>query len=78
MMLHLQNAAAKGHERAYFRTVDTDVVVLAFFHFITLGLTELWILFVSGKTLKEFPSTLYVDSRGEERCKAILMFHSFT
>ena len=32
MMLHLQHAAANGHERAYLRTVDTDVVTQAVVH----------------------------------------------
>lgn len=28
MMLHLHHAAAQGHQKAYMRTVDSDVVVL--------------------------------------------------
>ena len=34
MMLHLHHAAEQGHTKAYLRTVDSDVVVLAtnFFH----------------------------------------------
>ena len=78
MMLHLQHAAANGHERAYLRTVYTDVVILAVFHLKTLGLTELWIGFGSGKTFKEIPIHTIHRQLGEERCKAILMFHSFT
>ena len=29
MMLHLHHAAEQGHTKAYLRTVDSDVVVLA-------------------------------------------------
>ena len=78
MMLHLQHAAANGQERAYFRTFDTDVVILVVFHLETLGLTELWIGFGSGKTFKEISIHTIHTQLGEERCKAILMFHSFT
>ena len=38
MMLHLHHAAEQGHTKAYLRTVDTDVVILAIYHFHELGL----------------------------------------
>ena len=50
MMLHLQHAAEQGHTKAYLRTVDSDMVVLAINLFHALGLSELWIGFRSGKT----------------------------
>jgi hypothetical protein len=55
MMLHLHCAAEQGHTKANPRTVDTDVVILAIYHFHELCLTELWIEFGSGKTFKEIP-----------------------
>ena len=39
--LHLANAAVHGHSKAYVRTVDSDIVVLALRFFDTLGLSEL-------------------------------------
>ena len=50
MMLHLPHAAEQGHTKAYLRTVDSDMVVLAINLFHALGLSELWIGFRSGKT----------------------------
>jgi hypothetical protein len=51
MMLHLHHNA----EQATQRTVNTDVVILAIYHFHELCLTELWVGFGSGKTFKEIP-----------------------
>ena len=55
MMLHLHHAAQQGHTKAYLRTVDSDVVVLAVHFFQELGLEELWVGFGSGKTYKDIP-----------------------
>ena len=41
ILLHLANAAVRGHSKAYLRTVDSDIVVLALRFFDTLGLSEL-------------------------------------
>jgi hypothetical protein len=38
-----------GHSR----TGNTDVVILAIYPFYELGLTEIWIVFGSGKTMKD-------------------------
>ena len=38
LMLHLCHAAEQGYTKAYLRTVDTDVVVLAIHHFHQLKL----------------------------------------
>ena len=43
MMLHLYHAAGQGHSKAFLRTVDSDVVVLAINIFHQLRLSALWI-----------------------------------
>ncbi len=53
MMLHLCHPAKEGHTKAYLRTVDTDVVILAIYHSYELGLAELWGGFGSSKSFKE-------------------------
>ena len=78
MLLHLQHAAVQGHTKAYLRTVDTDVVVLAIYHFHELGLTELWVGFGSGKTFKEIPIHHICQQLGSQHCKALLFFHAYT
>ena len=49
MMRHLRHAVDQGRAKAYLRTVDSDVVVLAIHFFHNLGLPELCIGFGSGK-----------------------------
>ena len=53
--LHLAQASGQGHQTAYVRTVDSDIVVLAIRFFPTRGLVELWVGFGSGKTLRDIP-----------------------
>ena len=55
IMLHLKNASKDGHTKAYVRTVDTDVVILAISFFQQLGLEELWVGFGTGPTYKDIP-----------------------
>jgi len=78
MMLHLYHAAAQGHSKAYLRTVDSDVVVLAINLFHKLGLSELWIGFGSGKTYKDIPIHHISQLLGSQHCKALPFFHAFT
>ena len=77
-MLHLCHAAEQDHTKAYLRTVDTDVVVLAIHHFHELNLSELWIGLGSGKTFREIPIHHISQQLGPQRCQALLFFHSFT
>ena len=55
MMLHLYHAAGQGHSKAFLRTVDSDVVVLAINIFHQLRLSALWIGYGIGKTCKDIP-----------------------
>ena len=74
MFLHLNHAAQEGHEKAYIRTVDTDVVILALYHFHRLGLSELWVGFGTGKTYKDIPIHDIYQHLGAQRCQAMLFF----
>ena len=55
MMLHLYHAAGQGHSKAFLRTIDSDVVVLAINIFHQLRLSALWIGYGIGKTCKDIP-----------------------
>ena len=55
ILLHLANAAVHGHSKTYVRTVDSDIVVLALRFFDTLGLSELWMCFGTGKKYRDIP-----------------------
>ena len=81
MMLHLRHAADQGQhlrQKAYLRTVDSDVVVLSIHFFSDLGLSELWIGFGSGKSYKDIPIHIITEMMGLQRCNALTFFHAFT
>ena len=73
----MYHAAEQDHTKAYLRTVDTDVVVLATHHFHQLKLSELWIGLWSGKTFREIPIHQISQELRPQRCQALLFFHSF-
>ncbi|MES9879344.1 MAG: hypothetical protein ABW185_00490 [Sedimenticola sp.] len=81
MMLHLRHAVMDGHRKAFLRTVDSDVIVLSvhlFTTFKTLGLTELWVGFGSGKAYTDIPIHEVSLQLGPAKCKALPFFHAFT
>ena len=78
MMLHLHHAAEQSHTKAYLRTVDSDVVVLAINFFHELGLLELWIGFGSGKSNKDIPIQHIAQMLGPQHCIALPLFHALT
>ena len=78
LMLYLNHAAQNGHRKAYIRTVDTDVVVLAMAHFNQLDLTELWVGLGTGKHFREIPVHVMCEQLGPRRCQSLLSFHAFT
>ena len=71
------DAAKQGHTKAFLRTVDSDVVVLAI-NFQELGLSELWIGFGSGKAYKDIPIHHISQMLGPKKCQALPLFHAFT
>ena len=70
-MLHLHHAADQGHTKAYLRTVDTDVVIIAISQFQELRLSELWIGFGSGKTFTDIPIHVICQQSGPDHCLAL-------
>lgn len=78
MILHLRHAAEQGHKKAYLRTVDSDVVILAVSLFHDLGLSEVWVGFGTGKTYKDIPVHHIAQQLGPRSCQALAFFHAFT
>ena len=78
MMLHLHHAAVQGHQKAYMRTVISDVVVLAINLFHELGLSELWVGYGTGKTYKEIPVHHISQMLGPQQCQVLPLFHVIT
>ena len=78
ILLHLANAAVHGHSMAYVRTVDSDIVVLALRFFDTLGLSELWVGFGTGKKYRDIPVHSLHAGLGPSNSIALTLFHSLT
>ncbi|KAL8590645.1 hypothetical protein ACOMHN_011080 [Nucella lapillus] len=78
ILLHLAHAAKQGHTTAFVRTVDSDVIVLTIRFFESLGLSELWVGFGTGKNYRDIPvHTIYSDL-GPSKSLALPLFHSLT
>ena len=75
---YLNHAAQIGYRKAYLRTVDTDVVVLAMDHFNQLGSTELWVGLGTWKHFREIPIHVISEQLGPRRCQSFLLFNAFT
>lgn len=78
-LLHLKHAVLNGHRKAFLRTADTDWVVNA--SFISTKLTELdqiWVGYGFGKTYRDIAAHEVAEGLGDQRCKALPMFHHST
>ena len=78
ILLHLAHAVQQGHTAAYVSTVDSDVVVLSVRFFDTLGLSELWVGFGTGKRYRDIPVHVLNSNLGPLKSLALPIFHSLT
>ena len=77
IFLHLSHAA-QGHSKAFNRTVDSDVVIIAAGHFGSLGVMELWIGFGTGKAFQHIPPGHEItQTLGPEKSLSCPLFHLF-
>ena len=74
MILYSLHAARSGHEVASIQTVDTDVVVLAVFHFKALGLQKLFTDFGTGLQRKSIPVHELVRVLDADKITALSFF----
>lgn len=78
IFLHLSHAVNHGHEKAYIRTVDSDIIVLALRFFGELKMSELWVCFGTGKKIRDIAIHELYSTLGPSRALAIPLFHSLT
>ena len=69
---------AKGMKKIKIVTVDTDVVVIALYHFFSLSIEEFWIEFGVGKNRKFYPIPQYAEYIEEEICRGLPFWFCFT
>ena len=78
LFLHLAHAAYQGHQKAFVRTVDSYIVILALSLFENVRLVELWIVFRSGKSYRDIPVHIPHQQLGPSKSVALPLFHSLT
>ena len=78
LLLHVAQGIRCDFDKVIIRTVDTDVVILSIANFHNLGPTELWISFGAGKHHRYIPAHQIAVNVGEEKCRALTIFHAFT
>ena len=78
IILHLAHASTQGHDKAFVRTVDSDIVVLAIAFFDRLGLSELWIGFGTGKHYRDIAIHNIHAELGTSKSRALPLFHALT
>ena len=65
-------------KKAFVRTVDSDIVVLALSLFENVRLAELWIGFGSGKSYRDIPVHIPHQQLGQAKSIALPLFNSLT
>ena len=70
--------SSKGTRTSYYRTVDTDVVVLAVSLAHKLECDRLYIAFGTGKSFRYLDATYMALMLGNDRCTALPSFHALT
>ena len=78
VILHHAHASSQGHERAYVRTVDIDVVVLVIAFLDQLHLSKLWIGFGTGKNYRDIPVHDIHSRLGPTWSRALPLCHALS
>ena len=78
LIVHCFDMAQMNHSDVMIRTSDTDVVVLATAHYLSLNIETLWITFGVGTHFRFLPAHEFATALGPEKATASLMFHAFT
>ena len=78
IFLHAKNASDNGIRKLSIVTVDTDVVAVALYHFLSLNLDKLWIENGVGQNRRYLPIHTYAAVLKEENCRALLFWYAVT
>ena len=78
VLLHAFDGASKGYKKVSIVTVDTDVVVIALYHFFSLNIDELWVEMGVGQHRRWLPLHMYANLLKEEICRALPFWFAFT
>ena len=68
------DVACKGHKIAYIRSVDSDITVLALYHYVPSGLEKLFVGYGTGSKFRVILIHDCHQSLGQFRSEALLLF----
>ena len=77
LFLHVDDAVNSGYKSIMIRTKDMDVVVLAVVMSIRRNI-QIYVSFGTGNNHKYYDATDLGRKLGTERCRALLLFHSYS
>ena len=78
LVLHVLDAANKGHQHITVRTADTDVVVIIVSHLHYIPASEVWVSFGVGKHQRYIATHEIATALGPSRSKSLAIFHTLT
>ena len=78
LMVHVLDAASRGHRRIRIRSNNKDVVLLVISVAGTLPTDELWVTFGPGKNVQNIPAHAIAISLGPDKAPTPPMFHALT
>ena len=78
LILHVFDGCRKGYKKLTIVGSDTDIVVIALYHFYDLDVNELWIEYGVSKNKRWLPIHEYAKCLGEEICRALPFWYVIT
>ena len=78
LFLHVFDGYRKGYKKLTIVGSDTDIVVIAFFHFYNLDVNELWVEYSVGHHKRWLPIHEYANCLGEQTCRALPFWYAIT
>ena len=77
-MVRVLDACSSGHRQILIETNDADVVVLVVSVAENLPADEIWITYGTGKHLRHLAGHEIAKKTGQQKAKALLLFHAIT
>ena len=78
LLVHVLDACSSGHRRILIKTNDADAVVLAVSVAENLPADEIWISYDTGKHLRHLAAHESAKKIGQQKAKALLLFHAIS
>ena len=78
LVFYVFDGCNNSHKKLTIVGSDTDIAVVAFYHFYDLDVNELWVVYGVGQHKRQLPIHEYAKSFGEEICRALPFWYTIT